>query len=108
MAECTVRPHYYKHTNLKCLFDCPTAPMAYRHDVNHSCVYVDGSGNTGCPGVYWANPLDSLCTTLCPAGYFADQVLHLCVTACPANYYADDFDRLCKTACSSTPEEYRL
>ena len=64
-------------------------PMAYKLDNNHSCVYTDGNGYTGCPASYWANPLDFMCTTLCPYGFYADQTKHLCVTACPANEYAD-------------------
>ena len=64
--------------------------MSYKYDVNHSCVYTDtSSGNTGCPGSYWANPINKMCTTLCPDGYFADQALHLCVAICPSYYYAD-------------------
>ena len=49
--------------------------MAYKYDGNHSCVYVDGAGYTGCPSQFWANPLDSLCTAKCPYGYFADQTV---------------------------------
>lgn len=62
---------------------------------------------SGCPGAYYANPLNDMCTTLCPYGYFAETSTKMCVEACSeSSEYADPYDRKCKTSCTSNPESF--
>ena len=82
VKDCTVRPGFYKEKDSRvCVQECPSLPKkSYKYDVNHSCVYEDKlAGVSGCPDLYYANPLNNICTTLCPSGYFAEISSKMCV-----------------------------
>lgn len=49
--------------------------------MNHTCLEMSGLVS-GCPGSYYANPLNDMCTTLCPHGYFAEDATKMCVQNC--------------------------
>ena len=61
---------------------------------------------SGCPGSYYANPLNDMCTTKCPHDYFAQDSTKMCVTACAGGLFADPADRRCKSACTTDPQSF--
>ena len=73
--------------------------------MNHSCVYFN-NGVSGCPGAYYANPVNKMCTTLCPDMYYAEEGSKMCVQKCQVNFVADPTDRKCKNTCALLPEYY--
>lgn len=84
VADCTVRPGYYKETTDRvCLSTCPTLPIkSHKYEPTNICVYMSGV-ISGCPSpLYYADELSQSCVKYCPYGYYADDNTRFCVTSC--------------------------